>query len=247
MIKKVLVLRTLDGKSVVGTVRITIDNEVAVEWSPRTDGAKCLLIYAGRAYDEHNYIDITDYSSVVAMVVSDKILYVSTTTMNVPTLEGIYSDYRQATLGTQTEDNTSPTLSTDSDTDDIDTLSPTEQPIENVHVEVDNENSLKFYYKIRDALEEMYVCYPEEKTLSTLIEDSKWVRIDSGGSYYVVGKVYMDNTLRYICYGLPGDRSMSPPDELANHTQYIPVPNREGGYFVVFQDANTGELLTNCD
>ena len=245
MIKKILVLRSVDSNNAVGTVRISVDNETSVEYSPKVEGAKCDLVYNGKIVEDTTDIDNLD--NVVAMVVGDEILYTSTTSMSIATLYRIYEEYssRCALTPTSEDVSLSPT-SLDNESEDSPLCE--EKPPKASKVTTSSQaEPLAFYYKVRDALEETFVCYPLDDTLSKVIDGSEWVRIESGNSYYVVGKVYMEGVLKYICYGLPGDRSMSPPDELANHTQYIPIPDTKGGYFVIFQDANTGELLNNCD
>ena len=246
MIKKILVLRSIDGKNAVGTVRISIDRECSIEYSPKVEGAKCYLVYGGKIVEDMASID--DIEGVVAMVVADDILYTSTTSMSISTLSRIYDEYIRGQVEDTTSQVTDESIEVDSDNENMDTLKEENSTLKDSKTTRSSKSEgLEFYYKIRDALEETFVCYPLDDTLSKVIEGSEWVRIESGGSYYVVGKVYIEGVLKYICYGLPGDRSMSPPDELANHTQYIPIPDTKGGYFVIFQDANTGELLTNCD
>ncbi|MBR7159953.1 MAG: hypothetical protein IKD20_02835 [Clostridia bacterium] len=246
MIKKILVLRSIDGKSAVGTVRISVDRECSIEYSPKVEGAKCYLVVSGKIVEDTTSIDSLD--DVVAMVVAeDKILYTSTTSMSLSTLSKIYEEHKSKevhNVDSQEIDESISVIDSDNDTTKI----CEDEHVKNSKTTIPLQSEpLAFYYKVRDALEETFVCYPLDDTLSKVIEGSEWVRIESGGSYYVVGKVYMEGVLKYICYGLPGDRSMSPPDELANHTQYIPIPDTKGGYFVIFQDANTGELLSNCD
>ena len=246
MIKKILVLRSIDGKSAVGTVRISVDRECSIEYSPKVEGAKCYLVVSGKIVEDTTRIDSLD--DVVAMVVvEDKILYTSTTSMSLSTLSKIYEEHKSKevhNVDSQEIDESISVIDSDNDT----TKNCEDEHIKNSKTTISAQSEpLAFYYKVRDALEETFVCYPLDDTLSKVIDGSEWVRIESGSSYYVVGKVYMEGVLKYICYGLPGDRSMSPPDELANHTQYIPIPDTKGGYFVIFQDASTGELLSNCD
>lgn len=246
MIKKILVLRSIDGKSAVGTVRISVDRECSIEYSPKVEGAKCYLVVGSNIVEDTTSIKSLD--DVVAMVVAeDKILYTSTTSMSLSTLSKIYEEHLTKevhNVDSQEIDESISVIDSDNDTTTI----CEEEQVKNSKTTIPTQSEpLAFYYKVRDALEETFVCYPLDDTLSKVIDGSEWVRIESGSSYYVVGKVYMEGVLKYICYGLPGDRSMSPPDELANHTQYIPIPDTKGGYFVIFQDANTGELLSNCD
>lgn len=106
----------------------------------------------------------------------------------------------------------------------------------------------EFYYSIKQALDEMFVCYPEEKTLEKLIPDSKWVSVTYGAnSSYVVGTMQIDGVVKYICYGLPASADTVPPSDLSGICEWIPGEDRTTGYWVVFQDAVTGETLTRIE
>lgn len=103
-----------------------------------------------------------------------------------------------------------------------------------------------FFDGIKEQIETLFGKYPEEEFLSQIIPDSKWVKIDNDdkGEYYVVGLLYEDNKIKYICYGVPSIYSDTPPKELAGFSQWLPIDSgkEQGfGYFITYQDAETGE------
>jgi len=112
----------------------------------------------------------------------------------------------------------------------------------------DEKNSHKFYNMIADQLEEIFERYPTEDNLSRLIENSKWAKIDTDtdNKYYVVGIIYQNNDIRYICYGVPGQYNIEPPLEMREYSQWLPTDIKNpysNGYWVMYQDADTGENI----
>lgn len=106
----------------------------------------------------------------------------------------------------------------------------------------------KFYNMIASQLDELFDKYPREENLENLVENSKWVRIkyDDNDKYYVVGLIYFDNDIKYICYGVPGDYTSEPPRELREYSQWLPTDTMQPytkGFWVMYQDADTGENI----
>lgn len=104
----------------------------------------------------------------------------------------------------------------------------------------------KFYNLIADQLEELFERYPRESNLENLVDNSRWVKInyEDSDKYYVVGVIYLNNEIRYICYGVPGNYYSEPPRELKDYSQWLPTDTREpydNGYWVMYQDSDTGE------
>lgn len=108
------------------------------------------------------------------------------------------------------------------------------------------ENS--FYDEIKGQLSLLFDRYPEETFLNEVIPDSKWVKVDyeDNGQYFVVGIIYENQKVAYVCYGMPGEFTIEPPRELAGISQWLPLdpekPN-ELGYWIMYQDAETGESV----
>lgn len=119
-----------------------------------------------------------------------------------------------------------------------------DEEVENLNL-TDNET---FYDNISDQIEDLFSKYPAETNLETLIPNSKWVKIDyeNTGNYYVLGLIYEDISLKYICYGVPGEYSDTAPNGLDNYSQWLPTNMSEptsNGYWVMYQDALTGESI----
>lgn len=105
-----------------------------------------------------------------------------------------------------------------------------------------------FYDDIKEQIEELFSKYPEDEILKQLIPDSKWVKIDyeEKNEYYVVGLLYENGQIKYVCYGVPSIVQDSPPEELKGLAQWLPidVSKEKGfGYWLTYQDAKTGETI----
>lgn len=111
-----------------------------------------------------------------------------------------------------------------------------------------NSDTPTFYNEIKDQIDELFSKYPREEKLELLIPNSKWVMIDydeDRTKNYVVGLIYDDNnTIRYICFGVPGKMDTPPDDNLKEYSQWLPtdIKNpKDSGYWVMYQDAITGK------
>lgn len=104
-----------------------------------------------------------------------------------------------------------------------------------------------FYEEVKTQIGELFSNYPAEDFLTQIIPHSKWVRVDyeKDGHYYVVGLIYDEGFLKYICYGMPGMWEEK-PKEMDGVCQWLPLdkdkPN-DFGYWLSYQDADTGENL----
>ena len=103
-----------------------------------------------------------------------------------------------------------------------------------------------FYDEIKGQLSLLFERYPEETFLNEIIPNSKWVKVDyeDNGQYFVIGLLYENNKVEYVCYGMPGEFTTTPPREFGSLCQWLPLdpekPN-ELGYWLMYQDAETGE------
>ncbi len=103
-----------------------------------------------------------------------------------------------------------------------------------------------FYEMISEQIDDLFANYPREENLENLVPNSKWVRVDydNNGKEYVVGLIYDNQMLKYVAYGVPSVSRDTSPDGLEGYSQWLPLnPNAadDKGYYVMFQDANTGE------
>ena len=104
----------------------------------------------------------------------------------------------------------------------------------------------EFFELISEQIDDLFDNYPRVDELEELISNSKWVKIDfeNNGNEYVLGLIYQDFDLKYICYGVPGVFGSVPPKQLGK-CQWLPLnpQNPENGYWVIYQDASTGEKV----
>lgn len=105
-----------------------------------------------------------------------------------------------------------------------------------------------FYLAVRTQIDEIFVCYPEESKLKTLVKNSKWARIDYENGYYVVGVISENDDVKYICYGIPGVHHVKPPVEVKDVARWLPLDENKPqgeGYWLTYQDAKSGKTLPN--
>ena len=103
-----------------------------------------------------------------------------------------------------------------------------------------------FYERMKGEIDGILNAYPHESTLEGVVKNSKWVRIDYGdGRFYVFGVIYGGNKPKYICYGVPTNSSETPPESMQGLASFIPnkEEERQKGYWVMYQDAQTGASL----
>ncbi len=105
--------------------------------------------------------------------------------------------------------------------------------------------TLTYYERVCDDIEKLFSTLPRESELEKLLPSTRWVRCDYGGSrYYVVGLI--GTKPDYVCYGIPGEYSPTPPAALEDRACWLPLNVRapEGkGYWVLYQDAATGKSV----
>jgi hypothetical protein len=86
----------------------------------------------------------------------------------------------------------------------------------------------------------LFANYEADEQLNSLIENSKFVKIDENGEQFSIGAIYEENNLKFICYAIKRDYNINPPEELGEHYQWLPIDGEDPlsvGYYVVFQDA----------
>lgn len=103
-----------------------------------------------------------------------------------------------------------------------------------------------FYDEIKNQISAIFEKYPEETFLNEIIANSKWAKVDyeDNGQYFVIGLIYENEEVSYVCYGMPGEYSEKPPRELNGICQWLPLDPekpKELGYWIMYQDAKTGE------
>jgi len=121
--------------------------------------------------------------------------------------------------------------------------------VEEVERVVDNAMAeSKFFEMIKDQIEDLFVNYPKEENLERVVPNSRWVKVDyeNNGNEYVVGLIYELETLKFVAYGVPARQDDPVPESLEEYSQWIPIDvndPRGEGYFVMFQDAESGDTV----
>jgi len=100
---------------------------------------------------------------------------------------------------------------------------------------------------VRSELNDIFERFPIEERLLSNLPSSKWAKINySETKYYVVGIISENGKEKYICYGVPAKYSLTPPKELKGYCAFIPLSIfdlKGDGYWMMFQDAVTGECI----
>ena len=100
-----------------------------------------------------------------------------------------------------------------------------------------NEN---YYQSVKNEIGKVFLQFPPYYPLIRKYGQSFFVRIDfpSSERYFVLGLLQKDGVIRYICYGLPADK------EGFNDKDFIYVASEPVGFWMLFQDAITGQITT---
>lgn len=96
-----------------------------------------------------------------------------------------------------------------------------------------------FYSRMKGDIDRIFAAFPPERDLENTVEGGRFAKISYGkDKYYVFGVLTVEGVPAYICYGVPSPDPVNPPKSLAGCSGYIPCKN--GGYWMVYQDARTG-------
>ena len=100
-----------------------------------------------------------------------------------------------------------------------------------------------YYNQIREELEDLFERFERADDLKRALPESEWVRVDDAGGC-LVGVVYENLEVKYIAYALPAN-GKTPPEEISDacFVPVQPLSEESEGYFVLFQDAATGEVV----
>lgn len=105
----------------------------------------------------------------------------------------------------------------------------------------------EFFDLIKPQVDELFSTFPHNKELEQKIENSFWVDISSGDESYVLGQIFDEGKVGFICYGIPADSMQTePPKHLKKFCQWLPLSvhkPEDKGYWIMYQDAKTGENI----
>ena len=102
-----------------------------------------------------------------------------------------------------------------------------------------------FYRRVAGKVQKLFSSCQKFALPEKLIPLSKWVKIDYGnGKYYAVGLI--GNNPDFICFGVPGRYSETPPPELDGYCRWLAFDTKRAfgdGLWVMYQDSATGECV----
>lgn len=99
-----------------------------------------------------------------------------------------------------------------------------------------------YYRKNRAMFCELMNSNPHITSLEELMPGSRWITVPEG---YIVGIICDERCAPlYICYGVEGQSSQQPPDDLKDYCHWLSLPCSDTGWWVLYQNAVTGEALT---
>ena len=105
-----------------------------------------------------------------------------------------------------------------------------------------------YYNGVREKLDELFVIHPSEPELNAAFPESEWIKIRyDGEDYYVVGRLKENGKVTLLGYGVPGKKAVSPPKVTLGAAHFLELPALDGydGYWLIFQDAETGKTVKN--
>ena len=97
-----------------------------------------------------------------------------------------------------------------------------------------------YLLSVKPQLDRLFQSFPAYYPLINKYEQSYFVRIDfpQSDGFFVVGVLTVDKLPKYICYALPGQR------EGFCDKDFTFVKNEEQGFWMLFQDAENGQITT---
>ena len=103
--------------------------------------------------------------------------------------------------------------------------------------------SANYYQSVKEEIVKVFVQFPPYYPLINKYKNCFFVRVDFPNSerYFVMGVLQKQGVIKYICYGLPAERKgISDKD-------FVLVENNPTSFYMLFQDADTGQITTLND
>lgn len=99
--------------------------------------------------------------------------------------------------------------------------------------------TLAYYYEVKDKLDDALKKFPRDERLQAIFPHSEWA--SSNGA--LLGIIYEEGIPRYLCVAAESTGEVS--EEMKTHGVFVPENylSDEKGFYVVFQDADTGEYV----
>ena len=102
-----------------------------------------------------------------------------------------------------------------------------------------------FYSEIKENLEKFLNQHPKNEELESKVWGSKWVKIKADYDYSV-GVIFEENTPSIIAYAIPYDDYNQIDKDKLSYCEWLQIEektNKNRGYLVYYQNAQTGEML----
>lgn len=106
-----------------------------------------------------------------------------------------------------------------------------------------------YYAQIKNDLNKFFDTYPKNEELEKKVWGSKWVKIQTDYDYSV-GVIFEDNKPSIIAYAIPYDDYNEIDMEKLEFGEWLQIGDSledKRGYFVYYQNAQTGEMILNSD
>lgn len=111
----------------------------------------------------------------------------------------------------------------------------------------EEEKKENFFDEMKPHIDKLFKDNPNDEYLEKILPNSKFVRVQlDDDNYYVLGLIYDDDQIAYICYGVPGFYQNTPPRELSGYPIWVPIDKdkeKDFGYWLSYQDAQSGESV----
>lgn len=103
-----------------------------------------------------------------------------------------------------------------------------------------------FYESVKEQVDRLFANNDRYETLEKLLPESRWVKVnyDEKGRFYLVGLI--GDPVRYLCYGVPGEYSPTPPPDLVGYCQWLAIDENDPsgkGFWVMYQDGISGKSI----
>lgn len=119
--------------------------------------------------------------------------------------------------------------------------------IEDMSLEEEEEEKKNFFEEMKPHIDKLFKENPSDEYLENILPNSKFVRVQlDNDNYYVLGLIYDEGKITYICYGVPGFYQSLPPRELSGYPIWLPIDKEKEkgfGYWLTYQDAESGESV----
>lgn len=104
-----------------------------------------------------------------------------------------------------------------------------------------NRGGRTYYNTVETRLRAAMKKYPADSRLSAVFEHSEWVNTGSA----LLGVIYAEGQPKYLCVAAEGEADVPPPPALGERAVFVPADcySDKKGYYIVFQDAETGEYV----